>query len=122
MMKSELQGTRHTQNKGDRAKAQAIATFTRMGFDVAILITESAPYDIIVDDGEQRQRVQVKYSSSRAVDLRCIHSNSTGYVVKKYADNVFDWLYVLKPDGVEYLIKRKLNGNSYITPTESEKI
>ena len=34
---------RQTQRKGDIAVAQAIATFTRMGYDVAVPLTESAP-------------------------------------------------------------------------------
>jgi hypothetical protein len=39
---------RQTQRKGDIAVAQAIATFTRMGYDVAVPLTESAPYDLVV--------------------------------------------------------------------------
>jgi len=40
---------RTTQRKGDTAKAQAIATFTKMGFDVSLPMTESAAYDLVVD-------------------------------------------------------------------------
>lgn len=40
---------RLTQRKGDLATTQAISTFTRMGFDVSIPVTESAQYDLIVD-------------------------------------------------------------------------
>lgn len=86
---------RITQRKGDLATAQAIATFTRMGYDVLIPITESASYDIVLDTPEGLKRVQVKYSSDRKVDLRNIHSNSNGYVVKKAQQNSYDWLYVL---------------------------
>jgi hypothetical protein len=42
---------RTTQRKGDLATARAIARFTWMGFDVAIPLTESAAYDLVVDDG-----------------------------------------------------------------------
>jgi PD-(D/E)XK endonuclease len=41
---------RATQRKGDIATARAVATFTEMGFDVAIPLTESAAYDLVVDD------------------------------------------------------------------------
>ncbi|HEX6389701.1 MAG TPA: group I intron-associated PD-(D/E)XK endonuclease, partial [Solirubrobacteraceae bacterium] len=84
---------RDTQRKGDTATAQAIATFTAMGFDVAIPLTESAAYDLVVDDGEGLHRVQCKFSSRRDVDLRRIHSNSRGYVVKSVARRAYDWLY-----------------------------
>jgi hypothetical protein len=110
-----------TQRKGDLAVAQAIATFTRLGFLVFLPITESAPYDIIVDNGALLKRVQVKYTSQDAVDLRRIHTNSKGYVFKRYAPNAFDWLYVLRQDGREYLIKEFLSLGS-VVPLEEERI
>ncbi len=96
---------RTTQKKGDIAVSQAIASFTRLGYDVSIPLTESAPYDLIIDINNRLIRLQVKYTSSLLgeVDLRNIHSNSTGYIVKKYSPNAYDWLYVLKKSGEEYL-------------------
>lgn len=96
---------RTTQKKGDIAKAKAISKFTDMGYDVAILITESASYDILVDVEGDIKKVQVKYSSRKEVDLRKIHSNSSGYVVKKQKANEYDWLYIFSSDGKEYLYK-----------------
>lgn len=96
---------RETQRKGDIAKAKAIATFTSLGFDVAILITESASYDLVVESNGELFRVQCKFSSSGCVDLRRIHSNAKGYVVKKAQANDYDWLYVLTAGGQEYLIQ-----------------
>ena len=113
---SRIVHMRTTQRKGDIAVAQAIATFTRMGFDVALPLTESAAYDIIVDDTDNLQRVQVRYSSGKEVDLRRIHSNSKGYVVKKAAADIYDWLYILKPTGEEYLIKECLHSRRSIRP------
>ena len=89
---------RITQRKGDVATAQAVATFTELGYDVSIPLTESARYDLVVDDGSGLHRVQVKYSSRKKVDVRSIHSNSQGYVVKKARGNDYDWLYVLQVD------------------------
>jgi hypothetical protein len=87
---------RTTQRKGDIATARAIATFTAMGYDVSIPLTESAAYDLVVDDGAALARVQCKFASDsrRQVDLRRIHSNSTGYVVKRTEEGAYDWLYV----------------------------
>lgn len=99
---------RLTQRKGDLATTQAISTFTRMGFDVSIPVTESASYDLVIDTCEGLKRVQVKYSSTTEVDLRNIHSNSNGYVVKKAKQNAYDWLYILfeREDVIkEYLLK-----------------
>lgn len=112
---------RTTQRKGDVATAQAIATFTSLGYDVSLPLTESAAYDMIVDTEEGLKRVQVKYCSSSQVDLRRIHSNSNGYVVKDPNVTAFDWLYVYKPNEGEYLIK-ELKEQLTIKPKEEHKI
>jgi hypothetical protein len=106
---------RSTQQKGDTATAQCIATFTRMGFDVLLPLTESAAYDVALDTGTSIVRIQVKYSSSKEVDLRNIHSNAKGYVVKKTKKDSYDWLYVLHESGKEYLVKECLDSRRSIT-------
>lgn len=107
---------RTTQRKGDIAVSQAIARFTKMGYDVALPLTESASYDLIVDIGKILKRVQVRYSSAKEVALRRVHSNSKGYVVKKTKVNAYDWLYIFKNTGEEYLIKKCLSNRNSITP------
>jgi hypothetical protein len=110
-------GMRDTQRKGDIAVSQAIATFTRMGYDVLIPLTESAAYDLVIDVGDSLKRVQVRFSSTGEVDLRRVHSNSKGYVVKKAISNSYDWLYVLGPNGQEFLIKECLVGRRSVNPS-----
>lgn len=107
---------RTTQRKGDTATARAIATFTAQGFDVSIPLTESAAYDLVVDDGISLARVQCKYISGRQVDLRRIHSNAGGYVVKHCSAAAYDWLYVLNAAGQEFLLKECLAGRRSFTP------
>jgi hypothetical protein len=115
---------RTTQRKGDIATSRAIATFTAMGFDVSIPLTESAAYDLIVDDGEQLARVQCKFTSDRRrqVDLRRIHSNSSGYVLKRIAEGSYDWLYVFDGGNSEYLIKECLAERRSVTLRETDKL
>jgi hypothetical protein len=108
---------RTTQRKGDIATTRAIATFTARGCDVSIPVTESAAYDFVVDDGRQRQRVQCKFCTGHDVELRRIHSNSGGYVVKRTAADAYDCLYVLRPDGSEYLVRECLAGRRALTLT-----
>ena len=103
--------SRETQRKGDIATTKAVATFTELGYDVSIPVTESAKYDLIVDDGNGLHRVQVKFTKNKTVDLRMVHSNSKGYVVKKTKENEYDWLYVFysnEVDRTEHLIKECL--------------
>lgn len=114
--------TRKTQRKGDLAVAQAVATFTRLGTDVSLPLTESASYDLVVDKEGKLFRVQVRFSSDKEVGLRKIHSNSKGYVVKVLKKNAFDWLYVLNSTGKEFLITRDLGGMKSITPQARDDI
>ncbi|MEK7561340.1 MAG: group I intron-associated PD-(D/E)XK endonuclease [Patescibacteria group bacterium] len=113
---------RTTQRKGDIAVAQAIATFTKLGYDVALPLTESAAYDLVVEADKKMQRVQVRYSSEKNVELRRIHSNSQGYVIKKTKKNAYDWLYIFKPEGTEYLIKECLDSRRSVRPKEIHRI
>ena len=113
---------RTTQRKGDVAVSQAIARFTKMGYDVILPLTESASYDLVIDIGGELKRVQVRYASTRQVALRRIHSNSKGYVVKKTKPNAYDWLYIFKNTGEEYLIKKCLANRNSIVPIEEHRI
>ena len=115
---------RTTQRKGDIATSRAIATFTAMGFDVSIPVTESAAYDLVLDDGRQLARLQCKFVSDRRrqVDLRRIHSNSSGYVVKRTTVGSYDWLYVLDGANAEYLIKECLAGRRSVTLQDAHKL
>lgn len=113
---------RATQRKGDIATARAVATFTEMGFDVALPLTESAAYDLVVDDGDRLRRVQCKFTGGRQVDLRRIHSNSNGYVVKRTAAGAYDWLYVLRSDGSEYLIKKCLAERRAVNLSNADRL
>ena len=113
---------RNTQRKGDYAVTRAIASLTKLGFDISIPITESAPYDLIAEKNGVLKRIQVRYTSNKEVDLRRIHSNSNGYVVKKTKMNAYDWLYILNSDEREYLVQECLHSRRSITPTEKDLI
>ncbi|MBI1913706.1 MAG: hypothetical protein HYS12_02965 [Planctomycetes bacterium] len=115
---------RETQRKGDLAVAKAIHTFTAMGYDVSKPLTESAAYDLIVDTGEGLFRVQARFTGGarRQVNLRQIHSNAQGYVVKKTRPGAYDWLYILTADGQEYLMRECLAARRSITPQESFRL
>jgi hypothetical protein len=113
---------RTTQRKGDIATSRAVSTFTAMGLDVSIPLTESASYDLVVDDTQVLHRVQCKFASTPEVDLRRVHSNAQGYVVKRVSANAYDWLYVLRPDGAEFLVKECHAERRSITPLPEHQI
>jgi hypothetical protein len=65
--------------------------------------------------------MQVHERPRRQVDLRRIHSNSTGYVLKRMPEGSYDWLYVLDGCNSEYLIKECLAERRSVTLSESDK-
>lgn len=89
---------------------------------MALPFTESAAYDLIVNTGKKLVRVQVRFSSAKEVALRRIHSNSNVYVIKKTKINAYDWLYIFKNNGDEYLIKQCLANRNSITPAQKYRI
>ena len=113
---------RHTQRKGDIATAHAIASFTKRGYDVLLPLTESAAYDLVIDTPEGLKRVQIKYAGTKEVDLRNIHSNSKGYVIKKVQPNAYDWLYIYSADDTEHLIKNCLSGRRAVTLNQNTRL
>ncbi len=110
----------NTLYKGDCAKAHAMSTFTQLGYKVGMLLTESAPYDLLVDTGDDVKRVSVKYLGTKKgnLDLRHIRYNSEGFIVRKTKEKDYDWLYIYDPKGKEYLYPRCIFNQSTIKPTE----
>ena len=104
--------------------SHAIAAFTGWASTFRFPLTESAAYDLVVDDGSMLARVQCKYAGGprRQVDLRRVHSNSSGYVVKRTAANAYDWLFVLDGHGTEYLIRECLANRRSVTLRDTDKL
>ena len=54
---------KNSKKQGDAGLGQAIAYFTSKGYDVALPLTDSADWDLIVEFNDGLKRVQVKTSS-----------------------------------------------------------
>ena len=55
---------RNSKKQGDAGLGQAIAYFTMKGYEVALPLTDSADWDLIVEMNGELKRVQVKTSTS----------------------------------------------------------
>jgi len=53
---------KNSKKQGDAGLGQAIAYFTLLGYDVALPLTDSADWDLIVEIDNELKRVQVKSS------------------------------------------------------------
>jgi hypothetical protein len=54
-----------TNKRGDVGLGQAMAWFLSKGFSVSVPLTESQPYDLVVDDGARLHRVEVRYTGAK---------------------------------------------------------
>ena len=100
---------KNTKKQGDMGLGAAIHFFTSRGYTVGIPLTDSQDYDLIVDDGDQLGRVQVKTCSfkrrSYEVNLSIKGGNrSSKGKVKQFDATKCDFLFVITENQEKYLI------------------
>lgn len=102
----------NTKKKGDRGMGRAIKFFTDRGWTVAVPITDSQDYDLIVDfPDDGLKRVQVKYSEYEkrpgVFEIGLSLKGGTKGAVWKHGEAVkFDYLFVATADGKDWLVPR----------------
>jgi len=91
---------RNSKSQGDYGLGQAIAYYTKLGWTVSLPLTDSQPYDMIVDDGTGPKTVQVKTSSTNKFELRTLGGNQSWSGVAKRLDRSrVDILFACHTDG-----------------------
>lgn len=111
----ETVGT-HTR-QGDIGEARAIYEYTRMGFVVLRTIFDSAKYDLVIDDGTQLHRVQVRTCGNKTkhggfeVNLKTSGGNTKINTIRPREEGDYDIIFVLTSDNRCWSIPVKhLNG------------
>lgn len=69
---------KNSKKQGDAGLGQAIAYFTMKGYDVALPLTDSADWDLIVEMDTGLKRVQVKTSSQIRGQTAIFEANVKG--------------------------------------------
>jgi hypothetical protein len=88
----------------------AIAHFGGRGWSVSMPLIDSQPYDLVVDDGSQLHRVQVKTTTFRtpygiySVQLCTNGGNQSFHTVKRFDPSSCELLYVLTDSRERYVI------------------
>jgi hypothetical protein len=97
--------------QGNAGLGIAIAYLSRIGVEVAIPLTDTQPYDLIVEDGDHcLHRVQVKTTTQRdrsgafLVPLRTTGCNTKAVVRRNFDSSDYEWLFVVCGDACAYLI------------------
>jgi hypothetical protein len=88
----------------------AIRWFGSQGWSISMPLIDSQPYDLVVDDGQQLHRVQVKTTTRRSpygiyvVQLETRGGNQSFNTGKPFDPGACDLLYVLTDARTRYLI------------------
>jgi len=95
--------------QGNAGLGIAIAYLSRIGVDVAIPLTDTQRYDLIIVHDEGMERVQVKTTTmkdrgSYVVHLRTIGGNKTQVKMRPFDPTDYEWLFVVCGDATAYMI------------------
>lgn len=101
---------RNSKKQGDVGLAAAIYHFASQGYTVALPLTDSQDYDLIVDDGDRLWRVQARTSTVTApsgkavVELRVLGGNQSFHTIKHFNSGAVDMVFAVLGDGRRYAI------------------
>lgn len=95
--------------QGNAGLGIAIAYFGRIGVQVAIPLTDTQRWDLIIEHEDKLQRVQVKTTTMKqghgySVHLRTIGGNKSQIVARDFHPSDYEWLFVVCGDATAYLI------------------
>jgi hypothetical protein len=110
-----LQKQKNSKKQGDVGLAIAIAWFAQNGYHVAIPLTDSQDYDLVVEVNGKFRSVQVRTTyfknpqGNYVVNLRVLGGNRSGTGKVKFFDpQKVDYLFVVTDSGEKYLFPSKL--------------
>ena len=105
--------------KGNTGLSLAIAYYGSNGYTVSIPLNDTQDYDLIVDDGKQLQKVQVKFTNNRPKNkLSCYEvalkscGGTKGTTYKTVKDTNIDILFVVCGDCTMYEIPKQIIKNT----------
>ena len=95
--------------KGNIGIGKSIAYFTSQGYALSIPLTDTQPYDLIIDSKEGLKRVQVKYTGCKRdgnyhVGLRTIRCNTKKTKISLFDSTKVDIIFAVTSYGACYLI------------------
>lgn len=82
--------------RGTLSQVKAIAKFTELGYRVSVPIDENSPYDLIIDDGKQLQKIQIKHGRYKngVVMANTYKMHSRTYAKTKYTTDEIDFFCI----------------------------
>ena len=99
-----------SKTQGNIGAARAVYEFTKMGYTVLVPLSDSDKYDIVVDNGMDLLKVQVKTSQYKStsggysVNLKTSGGNTKSNTIIKRKEGDYDLLFVLTELGDCWII------------------
>lgn len=99
-----------TVTQGTIGLTQAIATFSKLGYNVSVPIVDNQCYDLVIEKDGTLYKVQVKTTKQIApsgnfvVELKRVRANKTSNVIHKFDNTECDYLFIFTAKSEEYLI------------------
>lgn len=101
---------RNPRRQGEIGLGAAIAWFSANGWLVSIPLCDNQPYDLIIDDGEELAKVQVKTMTRRSrhgnfvAQLETTGGNQSFSTRKPFDPTAVHLVFILTDEGDRYLI------------------
>lgn len=107
----------NTKKQGDWGLGQAIAYFTELGWTVLLPLTDSQDYDLVVDNGVNLLKIQVKTTTFKErnnylVSLTVKGGNRSYNTIKKFDKSLVDYVFIVTKDMERYLIPSEVLAGS----------
>ena len=107
-----FENTTNWKKQGDIGMCYAMVYYSKLGWTISIPITDSQDYDIIVDNGVNLLKVQIKTTTQvtkygiACVNLRTNGGNKSGTSTKNFDKNTCDLVFVMTSNSEFYSIPR----------------
>jgi hypothetical protein len=75
----------NSKSKGNLGEIKVASEFIKWGCTVSFPFGDNARYDLVIDDGNNLKRVQIKYADSKSANgsWRCVCVSSTNHTTNK---------------------------------------
>jgi hypothetical protein len=108
-----MQVFKNSQKQGDYGVGWAIQYFTALSYGIMMPLGSSQDYDLVIDNGTTLQKVQVKTTSQKHLNLQTTGGSGKHHCVYKKHDKMeYDLLFVVDGDDNKYLIPYEVIKNN----------
>jgi hypothetical protein len=107
-----IERQKNPRKQGDAGMGVAIGWFATQGYTVCVPLTDSQPYDLVVENGEGLKRVFVRTTTQLSkrgngvynCGLRTQGGNKSQFTIRKFDQKCADLVFIVCGDGCKFLL------------------